>query len=89
MPVTVALNCWVCDARNVALVGLTAKRNVVCPVACIENTGKKPRNTKAANEEEAPLDARNERSVDFTRFAIRCAYRREIRTSSESVRRRC
>ena len=24
VPVTVALNCWVCDARNVTLVGPTA-----------------------------------------------------------------
>ena len=29
-PVTVALNCWVCDARNVALVGLTATLTVGC-----------------------------------------------------------
>ena len=30
VPVTVALNCWVCDARNVALVGLTAMLTVGC-----------------------------------------------------------
>src|ERR1039458_9978952 len=50
--------------------------------------GSKARTIKAANRGEAPLDAGNEQSVDFTRFVIRCAYRRQIKTSSESARRR-
>ena len=70
VPVTVALNCWVCDARNTKLVGLTATRKVVWPVACLEHTGNKARSIKAADKEEAPLDAGNERSADFTRFAL-------------------
>ena len=70
VPVTVALNCWVCDARNTKLVGLTARRKVVWPVACIEHTGNKARSIKAADKEKAPLHAGNERSVGFTAFAL-------------------
>ena len=33
VPVTAALNCWVCDARNVMLVGLTATLTVGCRLA--------------------------------------------------------